>query len=259
MIIRKPLIAGNWKMFGRRADLAQLRALAEQVDGLADAVDVLICPPVTLLAEAAAIAGPGPVQIGAQDCAEIPQDAAQTGEINAAMLADAGARYVILGHSERRAGRGETDLQVRVKADAAAAAGLAPIVCVGESYDARLAGSAGQMVTRQLAGSLPHAAPIGLTVAYEPVWCVGTDKTPTPAEIEGMHALIGAALTARFGSAAARVRVLYGGSVNARNAGAIFATPGVDGALVGRASLNAADFAAIISAHPAAQALRSGN
>lgn len=245
----KPLIAGNWKMHGRSAELPVIAETVKIAGDAAKAVDILFCPPATLLAQAAWAARDLPVLIGGQDCAEFDFDGPRTGEINAAMLKDCGASHVIVGHSERRAGRGETDLQVRIKAEAAAAAGLAPIVCVGETYDARLAGAAGQMVQRQLSGSLPHTPPIGLVVAYEPVWCVGTDKTPTSSEIEAMHALVRAALAARFGAAGARVRVLYGGSVNPKNAREIFAIPGVDGALVGRASLNAADFAAIIGAH----------
>lgn len=243
-------------MYGRRADVTAIQDLARRVAGAG--VDVLVCPPAPLVGLAAEAARGGPVEIGAQDCAENAADGAFTGDVSAQMYADVGARFVIVGHSERRAGRGETDIQIRVKAEVAGMAGLAPIVCVGEPYDARLAGAAGQYVARQLAGSLPHVAPIGLTVAYEPVWAVGTDKIPTPIEIEGMHASIRAALKARFGSAADRIRVLYGGSVNPKNAADIFAIPGVDGALVGRASLNPADFAAIIQAHPAA-VQRSGN
>ncbi|HWA00825.1 MAG TPA: triose-phosphate isomerase [Caulobacterales bacterium] len=253
MGFRKPLIAGNWKMHGRRGDLTALKAVAEASGVAADAMDILFCPPHPLIAEAARLSQGLPLLIGAQDCAEFNDDGPYTGEVSAPMLRDVGASHVIVGHSERRAGRGETNTQVRVKAESAALAGLAPIVCVGETLDARMSGAAGEWVARQLAGSLPHVAPIGLTVAYEPIWCVGTDRTPTPREIEAMHAQVRAALSARFGSAAERVRVLYGGSVNPKNAAEILAIEGVDGALVGRASLNAADFAAIIAAHPAAR------
>ncbi|MES1197070.1 MAG: triose-phosphate isomerase [Pseudomonadota bacterium] len=253
MAVRKPLIAGNWKMHGRRADLGAIAAVAAAAGEAAKAVDILFCPPVTLIAEAAEKAKGLAVLIGAQDCAEFGDDGPYTGEISAPMLKDVGATHVIVGHSERRAGRAESNTQVRVKAETAALAGLAPIVCVGETMDARMSGAAGEWVARQLAGSLPHVPSIGLTVAYEPIWCVGTDKIPTPHEIASMHAQIRAALTARFGSAGERVRVLYGGSVNPKNAAEILAVEGVDGALVGRASLNAADFAAIITAHPAAR------
>ncbi|HVY84849.1 MAG TPA: triose-phosphate isomerase [Caulobacterales bacterium] len=252
MASRKPLIAGNWKMHGRRADLAALRAVADAVGpAAAAAVDILFCPPVTLVAEAAAAVKGLPILVGAQDCAEFSDDGPYTGEVSAPMLKDAGASHVIVGHSERRAGRAESDTQVRIKAETAALSGLAPIVCVGETLDTRLSGAAGEWVGRQLAGSLPHVAPIGLTIAYEPIWCVGTDRIPTTREIEAMHAQIRGALSARFGAASERVRVLYGGSVSAKNAAEILAIEGVDGVLVGRASLNAADFAAIIKAHPA--------
>jgi len=250
---RKPLIAGNWKMFGRMADMGRLAETAKAAGAAAQAVDILFCPPAPLIADFARAAKDLPIAVGAQDCAEFSDDGPYTGEVSAAMLADVGAKYVIVGHSERRAGRAETDLQVRIKAEAVSLAGLAPIVCVGETLDARLSGKAGEVVGRQLSVSLPHAAPIGLVVAYEPIWCVGTDRTPNPKEIEGMHAQVRAALTARFGSAAERVRILYGGSVKPKNAAEILAIEGVDGALVGRASLNAAEFAAIISACPKAR------
>ncbi|MES1201050.1 MAG: triose-phosphate isomerase [Pseudomonadota bacterium] len=259
MAARKPLIAGNWKMHGRQADLGQVGEVARMAGKAAQAVDILFCPPAPLIADFARAAKGLPVLVGAQDCAEFGDDGPYTGEISAAILADAGAKYVIVGHSERRAGRAETDLQVRIKAEAASIAGLAPIVCVGETLDARLSGKAGEVVGRQLSVSLPHVAPIGLVVAYEPIWCVGTDRTPDPKDIAGMHAQVRAALTARFGSAAERVRVIYGGSVNPKNAAEILSIDGVDGALVGRASLNAAEFAAIIAAHPVALSANAGN
>lgn len=259
MGVRKPLIAANWKMHGRLGDLSALTTVAALAGPAAEAVDILFCPPTPLIADAARLTKGLPVRVGAQDCAEFADDGPYTGEVSAAMLADVGASAVIVGHSERRAGRAETDLQVRLKAETAAVSGLAPIVCVGETLDARLAGKAGEVVGRQLAVSLPHTPPIGLVVAYEPIWCVGTDRTPTLREIEAMHAQVRAALTARFGSAAERVRVLYGGSVSSKNAAEILAAEGVDGALVGRASLNPAEFAAIIAACPAAAAFRSGN
>lgn len=250
---RRALIAGNWKMYGRRAALAEIPAVAERIGAAGERLDVLICPPFPLIPLAAEAAEGGPVLVGAQDCAANPADAAQTGDVNAAMLADAGAGYVILGHSERRTLRGEADALVREKTSAALAAGLAPIVCVGETREQRAAGQAGAVVAAQLAGSIPDEAPAALVVAYEPVWAIGGDRTPSLEEIADIHALIRAELTGRFGTAKAEaMRILYGGSVNAKNAGEIFRVANVDGALVGRASLNAADFAAIILAHPAA-------
>ncbi|MBL8550734.1 MAG: triose-phosphate isomerase [Hyphomonadaceae bacterium] len=242
-----PLIAGNWKMFGLKAALAELEALKGAPRG---GTEALVCPPATLLAGAAAtLAGSG-IGVGGQDCHKAPEGA-HTGDLSAGMLKDAGASYVILGHSERRRDHGESDALVRAKALAAAGAGLKPIVCVGETIEERNAGREGEVVRAQLAASLPDAAPGGLVIAYEPVWAIGTGLTPTNPQIEAMHALIHAALKARFGVG---VRVLYGGSVKPSNAAEIFAVAGVDGALVGGASLKAADFSAIIKAHPAAAA-----
>ena len=245
MAALKPLIAGNWKMFGRQADLAELPKLAELVAGAAG-LDVLICPPAPLVAVAAWRAKDTPVQIGAQDCSAVAADSARTGDISAAMLADAGARYVIVGHSERRTIFGETDALVRAKAEAALGAGLISIVCVGETQAERAAGRVSEVVGRQVRDSVPQT-PDAIVVAYEPVWAIGGNSTPTLAEIAEVHALIRETL----GAQGPATRILYGGSVNPKNAGEIFGAPGVDGALVGRASLKADDFSAIILAHPA--------
>jgi len=247
----RPLIAGNWKMFGKRADLGEIAATLESVGKAADAVDVLFCPPATLVAAAAANCGGKPIAVGAQDC-HANTEGAHTGDISAAMLADLGARYVIVGHSERRRDHLETDEAVAAKARAALAAGLTPIVCVGETLAEREAGRAGEVVASQLAGSVPNEAGGDLVIAYEPVWAIGTGLTPTIAEIGEIHGEIRKRLVARFGDAGAKMRILYGGSVKPANAGEIFRVEDVCGALVGGASLKAADFAAIIRAHPAA-------
>ncbi len=250
MASRKPLIAGNWKMFGRAADLAEIAALAERIGPVANAIDVLICPPAPYISVAAWQSKGKPVLIGAQDCSPQAADAARTGEVSAAMLADAGAKYVIVGHSERRQTHGETDALVRQKAEAVIAAGLTPIVCVGETQAERAAGKVTEVVDRQVQGSVPaHGA---FVVAYEPVWAIGGTSTPTLAEIGEVHALIRETLAGQFGVQANDTRILYGGSVGPKNAGEIFTVDGVDGALVGRASLKAADFSAIILGHPAA-------
>ncbi len=251
MAARKPLIAGNWKMHGRKADLAEAAALEAAVGAALARVEVLICPPAPYIEAAVVAVGRSGVVVGAQDCSPIAADAARTGEVSASMLADVGARYVIVGHSERRTLLSETDEMVRQKAEAAQTAGLASIVCVGETQAQREAGQAGAIVAGQVRASTP-AAPDRLVVAYEPVWAIGGSRTPTLEEIAEIHAVVRAELTARYGAGADAVRVLYGGSVNPKNAGEIFVVDGVDGALVGRASLKAADFAAIITAHPAA-------
>jgi triosephosphate isomerase len=230
-------------MYGRAADLGQIAALAEAVGGAADKIDALICPPTPYIAQAAWAARGKSVLIGAQDCSSVAADAARTGEFSASMLADVGARYIVVGHSERRQQHGETDALVRQKAEATHAAGLTPIVCAGD---------AGRVVSAQVRASVPDGAH-GIVVAYEPVWCIGGDRTPTPAEIGEIHSLVRETLVETLGSKANDVRILYGGSVGPANAGEIFAVDGVDGALVGRASLKASDFSAIILAHPAAR------
>ncbi len=251
MAARKPLIAGNWKMYGRRAALAEAVALQEAVGPAVGRVEALICPPAVYVAAAAQALEGLAVSVGAQDCSISAEDAARTGEVSAAMLANVGAAYVIVGHSERRALHQESNDLVRQKAEAAQAAGLAPIVCVGETEAERNAGQAASVVAAQVRASTPER-PTGLVVAYEPVWAIGGARTPTLDEIKDIHAVVRAELAGRYGADAETVRVLYGGSVNPKNAGDIFAVEGVDGALVGRASLKAADFAAIIKAHPAA-------
>ncbi len=242
----RPLIAGNWKMFGLGSDLANLAKLPGLV-GQRNA-DLVICPPATLIARAAWTLRGAKFEFGGQDCHHA-KEGAHTGDISAAMLADAGARWVILGHSERRRDQGESSELVKAKLAAATAAGLKAIVCVGETIDERKAGRAEDVVGAQLAASLPNAAPEGLVIAYEPVWAIGTGLTASSGEIAAMHAFIAGTLAKRYGNTA--IRVLYGGSVKPSNAAGIFATAGVDGALVGGASLKAADFAAIILAHPA--------
>ena len=243
----RPLIAGNWKMHGLAADgLALARAVAAGGAGLG--AELLVCPPATLVAAVAAAMQGGPVAVGGQDCHAAPKGA-HTGDIAAPMLADAGARFVILGHSERRANHAESDAMVRAKAEAAIAAGLTPVVCVGEPEADRIAARAEEVVAAQLAGSLPEGfGAAGGVVAYEPVWAIGTGRTPTEADIAAMHAMIRARLAAAFPQQGAALRILYGGSVKPSNAVSILAIPHVDGALVGGASLVAEDFLAIARA-----------
>ncbi len=250
MASRKPLIAGNWKMYGRAADLAEIGALTETIGPAATNLEVLICPPAAFIQSAAWQNRAGPILIGAQDCSPSAADAARTGEVSAAMLANVGARYVIVGHSERRQIHGETDSLVRQKAEAVVAAGLTPIVCVGETQAERAAGKVTEVVGRQVQASVPGQG--AFVVAYEPVWAIGGNSTPTLLEIGQVHALIRETLVGQFGAQANETRILYGGSVNPKNAGEIFTVDGVDGALVGRASLKATDFSAIIRGHPAA-------
>lgn len=237
--MRRKLAAGNWKMNGLRADMAQVAAL-----NVPAGVDVLICPPATLIA---ALAG-GSVRIGGQDC-HAKSSGAHTGDLSAAMLRDAGADYVILGHSERRADHFETDADVAAKTQSAWAAGLVAVVCLGESLAQREAGETLSVVARQLAASVPDGATAAqLVVAYEPIWAIGTGLVPSLAQIEEVHSALRRDLVARFGDEGAGIRLLYGGSVKPSNAAEIFAVADVDGALVGGASLKAADFNAIISA-----------
>ena len=244
--MRTPLIAGNWKMNGLQADgLALARAVAK---GARDdvAVELLICPPATLLAPVATVLQGSAVRLGGQDC-HAAANGAHTGDIAAPMLTDTGCSYVIVGHSERRQNHGETDATVRAKAGAAMAAGLVAIICVGETEAEREAGRALDVVGKQLEGSLPAgAAAATAVVAYEPVWAIGTGRTPTPDQIQAVHAHIRSRLSAALGDAeAASFRVLYGGSVKPDNAPDFMSLPDVDGALVGGASLSAQDFLAI--------------
>ncbi|MBK1659252.1 triose-phosphate isomerase [Paracraurococcus ruber] len=243
----RPLIAGNWKMHGTLRDAAAL-AEAVRAGAAGTGVELLVCPPFPYIHMVAAAMLGQRVAVGAQDC-HAAAKGAHTGDVAAPMLADIGARYVILGHSERRADHAETDAAIRAKAEAALAAGLTPIICVGESEAQRLAGDAEAVVTAQLAGSLPEGfARAGGVVAYEPVWAIGTGRTPTEPDIAAIHAAIRADLVRRFGGAGEGLRILYGGSVKPANAAAILALPHVDGALVGGASLVAADFLAIAAA-----------
>ena len=238
-------------MYGRRADMGEIVALGARLAAVQGRVEALICPPAAYIAAALTAAAGSALAIGAQDCSSVAADAARTGEINAAMLADIGARYVIVGHSERRTLLGETDALVRAKAEAAAAAKITPIVCVGETKGERADGRVAEVLSAQVRASAPAQG--ALVVAYEPVWCIGGDRTPTVAEIGEAHAVIRSALAEKIGAAAAdATRILYGGSVGPKNAAEVFAAAGVDGALVGRASLKADDFSAIIFAHPAA-------
>ncbi len=236
------LIAGNWKMNGLTAQLSELHNV---IAGLpSSGAEVLICPPATLVGVAAERAEGTKLRIGGQDC-HPAASGAHTGDVSAEMLADIGAKAVIVGHSERRADHGEDDPMVKSKAEAAARAGLRAIVCVGESEADRDAGREWEVVEAQLVGSMPEAKPsAGLVVAYEPVWAIGTGRTASSDDILDMHRRIHDWLAGRFES----VMVLYGGSVKPGNAGEILGLDGVDGALVGGASLKADDFLAIVRA-----------
>lgn len=242
----KKLAAGNWKMNGTAASLAEVAALCSAHP--APACEMLLCPPATLVAAMAQAAKGTALKVGGQDC-HAKASGAHTGDISAPMLADAGAAYVILGHSERRTDHGETDAEVKAKAEAALSAGLTAIVCIGETEAERDAGVTLDVIGRQVAGSLPDGATAENTVlAYEPVWAIGTGRTPTLDQIAEVHAFLRARLVARMGAAGNGVRILYGGSVKPSNAAEIFAVPHVDGALVGGASLKAADFGGIVAA-----------
>ena len=241
----RKIAAGNWKMNGDLAALAQLDALAGSVDGNCQ---VVICPPALLIHPMSSKSVPG-IQVGGQDC-HAKASGAHTGDLAAAQLRDAGATHVILGHSERRADHGETDADVSAKAVAAHQAGLITIICVGETEGQRDGGDTLQVISQQLAGSVPDCATAENTViAYEPVWAIGTGKVPSIAQIEEVHDFMRARLTDRFGAEIGNaLPLLYGGSVKAANAVEIFAVENVDGALVGGASLKAEDFAPIVAA-----------
>jgi triosephosphate isomerase len=245
----RQLIAGNWKMHGT---LASATALAEAVRGWAGdvACDLLVCPAFVHLPAVAGMLRDSPVALGGQDCHQALQGA-HTGDISAPMLVDIGATHVILGHSERRENHGEIDETVREKTEAALRAGLTPIVCVGETDEQRQSGQETEVVGWQLAGSLPQgfvSKSVGCAVAYEPCWAIGTGKTPTVEEVGAMHAFIREELVRQFGAAGHGIRILYGGSVKPGNAKEMLAVPHVGGALVGGASLVAADFLAIAKA-----------
>jgi len=239
---RRPLVAGNWKMNGLLASIGELKAIIAGAPGVPNA-ELMVCPPATLIASFAAAARGSSVLIGGQDCHALASGAF-TGDISAEMLKDAGAAAVIVGHSERRHYHGETDADVRAKALAARRAGLLAIVCVGETRAQREAGRALAVVGAQLEGSLPDDA-IDFVVAYEPVWAIGTGLTPTPKDVADMHRSIRERLVSRYGKVGEATRILYGGSVNPKNAKELLAVENVDGALVGGASLKAEEFLAI--------------
>jgi triosephosphate isomerase len=242
------LVAGNWKMNGLGASLGEAEALVKALQEQAAACRVALCPPATLTERMARILADGPVELGGQDC-HAEASGAFTGSVSAAMLADAGAELVILGHSERRAGFGESDADVAAKVEAALVAGLEAIICIGETLAEREAGQAVEVVSRQVAGSLPSSlSGKAFAVAYEPVWAIGTGLTPTLEQIEEVHAAVRAAMVARLGEGGRVAPILYGGSVKQSNAAEILALAEVGGALVGGASLKAEDFLGIIRA-----------
>ncbi|YBV97480.1 triose-phosphate isomerase [Phyllobacteriaceae bacterium JZ32] len=246
----RPLVAGNWKMNGTGESLAELRAIATGLSSdLGQKLDAVICVPATLLSRAAETLVSETVRLGGQDC-HVKESGAHTGDISAAMLKEAGADYVILGHSERRTDHQETDELIRAKTQAAWKAGLAAIVCVGETAAERQEGRALEVIGRQLLGSLPDNVKSDTTIiAYEPVWAIGTGQTPTAEDVEKAHAFMRSELIARFGSEGAKLRLLYGGSVKPANAVELLGISNVDGALVGGASLKATDFLAICEAY----------
>jgi triosephosphate isomerase len=247
----RPLIAGNWKMNGLKASLGEFEAMLAGAPAVAPKADLLVCPPATLIAAFAQKArGSKTLGVGAQDC-HPEASGAHTGDISAEMLADAGASAIIVGHSERRADHGESDVLVRRKAEAVWRAGLTAIVCIGETQHQRDAGHTLDICRGQLDGSLPEASRSdNLVVAYEPVWAIGTGLTPTTADVQQIHQFIRELLVARFNAEGARMRILYGGSVKPSNAKDLMAVANVNGALVGGASLKATDFLAIARGCP---------
>lgn len=251
----RPLVAGNWKMNGLRAELSEALRVRDAISapgstpGAGVGADVMICPPATLVAALADAAKGSKLLVGAQDCHWLASGA-HTGDISAEMLRDAGAVAVIVGHSERRTAYGERDCTVRLKAEAAHRAGLTAIVCIGETAGERQAGLTLEVVTRQLQGSLPDATTAANTaIAYEPVWAIGTGVTPKPADVIEVHQAIRVSLEARFAVQGAAMRILYGGSVKPANARELMSLANVNGALVGGASLKADDFLGIVAAY----------
>jgi triosephosphate isomerase len=239
----KPLIAGNWKMNGLKAQLEELEKVCDAHGKPAQArMDVLICVPFTLVAKAAKKARDSGVAVGAQDCHAKPSGA-HTGDISAEMLADCGARAVIVGHSERRTDHGESSAVVRAKAEAALRAGLLPVICIGETKSERESGNTLAVLGEQLDGSLPESSAV--VIAYEPVWAIGTGLTPTIADVAEAHQFIRGKLNEKHGMDGNKLRILYGGSVKPSNAGELLGVANVDGALVGGASLKADDFLGI--------------
>lgn len=247
---RRPLVAGNWKMNGLTASMNELEAIIRGFDAArASGSDLLVCPPATLIAPFALKARGSKVAVGAQDC-HPKVSGAHTGDLSAEMLRDAGATAVIVGHSERRADHNESDALVRAKAEAAWRAGLTAVVCVGETRAEREGGKTLSIVGQQLLGSVPDKATAANTViAYEPVWAIGTGLTPTVKDVEEVHGMIRKELVKRLGEDAGAIRILYGGSVKPDNAGTLLKAADVDGALVGGASLKAADFLGIAKAY----------
>jgi triosephosphate isomerase len=247
----RPLIAGNWKMNGLKSSLGEFEAMLAGASAVAAKADLLVCPPATLVATFAEKARDSTsLAVGAQDC-HTKASGAHTGDISAEMLADAGARAIIVGHSERRADHGESDVLVRQKAEAVWRAGLTAIVCIGETLQQRDSGQTLDICRGQLNLSLPDkATAANLVVAYEPVWAIGTGLTPTVGDVQQIHQFIRELLIARFNGEGIRIRILYGGSVKPSNAAELMAVANVNGALVGGASLKATDFLAIASSCP---------
>ena len=246
----RPLVAGNWKMNGTKQSLDEMRLLARMLDGLDLRCEVMICPPATLIAPLVEAAASTRILVGGQDC-HMESHGAHTGDISAEMLKDAGCSAVIVGHSERRSAYGESDALVSAKATAAHRAGLVPIICIGETLEERRAGRALEIVTAQLEGSLPYSAtPANTVIAYEPVWAIGTGLTPSPEEVAEVHGHIRSKLRQRLADAdGGGLRILYGGSVKPENAAELLSVENVDGALVGGASLRAAEFFGIVTAY----------
>jgi triosephosphate isomerase len=248
----RPLVAGNWKMNGTSASLDELLAIGRGFMGELEAeAEALICVPATLISRAHEVLSRTPVKLGGQDC-HAKESGAHTGDVSAEMLKDAGASFVIVGHSERRSDHGETDAIVRAKAEAAWRAGLTAIVCIGETRAERERGTTLDVLSRQLSGSVPKAAtPETVIIAYEPVWAIGTGLTPTAADVAEAHQHIRKELGNLIGAEAGRMRILYGGSVKPSNARELLSIANVNGALVGGASLKAADFLGIADAYRA--------
>ncbi|CAM5633908.1 triose-phosphate isomerase [Mycolicibacterium aubagnense] len=247
----RPLVAGNWKMNGTGASLGELRSIGHGfMSGLDTEADALVCVPATLLSRAAEAVAGTPVKVGGEDC-HAKENGAHTGDISAEMLKDAGASHVIVGHSERRTDHGEDDATVHAKAEAAWRAGLVAIICIGETREQREQGATLDVLSRQVAGSVPASATaVNAVLAYEPVWAIGTGLTPTSGDVAEAHAHIRAKLAEKLGAVeAAKIRILYGGSVKSSNAVELLGVANVDGALVGGASLKAADFLGIAEAY----------
>jgi triosephosphate isomerase len=245
----KPLVAGNWKMNGTTAMLREPRLLAGMMRDVKTKCDILVCPPATLIRRVKGVLKGSRIKVGGQDC-HTAASGAHTGDISAEMLKDAGATHVIVGHSERRTNHKETDATVAAKAKATQRAGITAIICIGETLDERKGGKTLSVLTSQLNGSIPEGATASNTViAYEPVWAIGTGLTPTTAEVAEAHAHIRAELARIMHEEGAKIRILYGGSVKPSNARELMSAANVNGALVGGASLKAADFIGIIKAY----------